>query len=93
MNFPLSNQPSTSQGTSNFPIGLIVAGYGTACFAALILSLLGVGIIATGLTFWLGGAVGVLFWGGVWVYFRKLTHTRFMHPAEFQAAPQVAVSE
>ena len=54
-----------------FPVGLLIAGYGTACLGALLLSMLGVEILATGLTFWLGGAVAVIFWGGVWAYSRK----------------------
>ena len=89
----MSNQHSTNQGTSTFPIGLIVAGYGTASFAALVLNLLGLGPLAMGLTFWLGGAVGVLFWGGVLAYFRKFTRTRYKRPAEFRAAQRVVVSE
>ncbi len=91
--FPLSNQPSSSQDTSTFPVGLLIAGYGTACLGALLLSMLGVGILATGLTFWLGGAVAVIFWGGVWAYFRKTILARSKRPAEFPAVPRVAVSE
>ena len=91
--FPLSNQPSNSQDTSMFPAGLLIAGYGTACLSALLLSMLGVGILAAGLTFWLGGAVAVIFWGGVWAYSRKTALPRSKRPAELPAAPRVAVSE
>ena len=55
----MSNQPSSRQDTPTFPVGLLIAGYGTACLGALVLSVLGVGFLATSLTFWLGGAVGV----------------------------------
>jgi len=54
--------------------------------------MLGVGILATGLTFWLGGAIAVIFWGGVWAYSRKTVLARSKRPVEFPAAPQVAVS-
>ncbi len=87
------NQPSSSQDTSRFPVGLLIAGYGTACLGALLLSMLGVGILAAGLTFWLGGAVAVMFWGGVWAYFRRAVLTRSKRPAKFPAAPRAAVSE
>ena len=91
--FPLSNQPSNSQDTSTFPAGLLIAGYGTACLGALLLSMLGVGILAAGLTFWLGGAVAVIFWGGVWAYSRKTALPRSKRPAELPAVPRAAVSE
>ena len=41
----MSNKPSNSQDTSTFPVGLLIVGYGTACLGALLLSMLGVGII------------------------------------------------
>ena len=91
--FPLSNQPSNSQDTSRFPVGLLIAGYGTACLGALLLSMLGVGILAAGLTFWLGGAVAVMFWGGVWAYSRRAILARFKRPAELPDVPRAAVSE
>ena len=91
--FPLLNQPGSSQDTSRFPAGLLIAGYGTACLGALLLSMLGVGILAAGLTFWLGGAVAVMFWGGVWSYFRRAVRARSKRPAELPAVPRAAVSE
>jgi hypothetical protein len=75
-----------------FPVGLLIAGYGTAYLAALHLNTLGVGILVTGLTFWLGGAVAVFFWGGVMAYSGKSFLARSKRPAEFPKAPQVAVS-
>ncbi len=87
------NQPSRRQDTSRFPIGLLLAGYGTACLGALLLSMLGVGILAAGLTFWFGGAVAVMFWGGVWSYFRRAVLARSKRPAELPTVPGVAVSE
>ena len=87
------NQPSSSQDRSTFPVGLRLAGYGTACLGALLLSMLGVGILAAGLTFWLGGAVAVMFWGGVWAYFRRAILPRSKRPAELPDVPQAAVSE
>ena len=73
-------------------MSLLVVGYGTAFLGALLLFMLGGGILATGLTFWFGGAVAVIFWGGVWTYSRKTTHARSKRIAEFQAVPRVAVS-
>ena len=57
------------------------------------MSMLGVGILAAGLTFWLGGAVAVMFWGGVWAYFRRAMFARSKRPAELPAVPRAAVSE
>ena len=64
--FPLLNHLSSNQDMPTFPVGLLITGYGTAYLSALLLSTHGVGILATGLTFWLGGAVAVLGWGCVW---------------------------
>ena len=75
-----------------FPVGLLVSGYGTAFFGALFLSKIGVGILVAGLTFWLGGAVAVFFWGGVWAYSRKALLARSKRPAEFPSATRVAAS-
>jgi TM2 domain-containing membrane protein YozV len=88
----LSNQTNNNQDTSTFPAGLLIAGYGTAGLGALLLSMFGAGILATGLTFWLGGAVAVIIWGGVWAYSRKTTLPQSKCLAEFPAAPREAVS-
>jgi len=85
--FPLSNQTGRCQHTSKFPVGLLIAGYGTACLGALFLSTLGAGRLVTGLTFWLGGAVAVIAWGGVRAYFRTTILARSRRPA----APRLAV--
>ena len=42
----MSNQPSSSQDTSTFPVSLLVVGYGTAFLSALLLYMLGGGILA-----------------------------------------------
>ncbi len=86
------NQPSSSQDTSRFPVSLLVVGYGTAFLGALLLYMLGGGILAAGLTFWFGGAVAVFFWGGVWAYSRKTTHARSKRPVDFKSEPLVAVT-
>ncbi len=87
------NQPGSSQDTSTFPVSLLAVGYGTAFLGALLLYMLGGGILATGLTFWFGGAIAVFFWGGVWAYSRKTTHARSKRHVKFPAVLQVLVSE
>jgi len=62
----LLNHFGNYQNTPTFPVGLLIAGYGTAYLGALLLNMHGIGILATGLSFWLGGAVAVLGWGCVW---------------------------
>lgn len=90
--FPLSNLSVNSQDTSVFPVRLLIAGYGTACLVALLLTMLGVGILVTGIVFWLGGAVAVLFWGAVWARLRKSPHAPSQRPGKVPAVPRVAVS-
>ncbi len=53
---------------------------------------LGGGILAAALTFWLGGAVAVLFWGYVWANSRKIVHARSRRPVGFPAVLQALVS-
>jgi hypothetical protein len=89
----LVNQLSTSQNTPGFPVNLLAAGYGTALLGALLLYALGGGILATVLTFWLGGAVAVLFWGYVWASSRKIVQARSRRPVEFPPVLQALVSE
>jgi uncharacterized membrane protein YjjP (DUF1212 family) len=86
------SQLSNSQNTSRFPVSLLISGYGTALLGALLLYMLGGGILAIGLTFWLGGAVAVFFWGGVWAYTRKTTHAKSRRPIESPAVLRALVS-
>lgn len=87
------SQQRNIQDTSRFPVSLLVVGYGTAFLGALLLYTLGGGLVATGLTFWLGGAVAVFFWGSVWACSEKTAHARSRRPVEFPAVPQALVSE
>lgn len=76
-----------------FPVALLVAGYGTAFLGALILNRLGIGVVATGLTFWFGGAVAVLFWGGFWAYSRASNLARSKHLDEIETRQKFAILE
>jgi hypothetical protein len=53
-------------GTKPFPFRLLALGYATGALAALNVYRQFGGFLAPVLTFWLGGAIATLAWGGLW---------------------------
>jgi len=62
--------------SGQFPTRLLAIGYATGAIAALAVHLQSGGLIAVILTFWLGGAVATLAWGGVLLLFLQLNADR-----------------